>query len=183
MRSPLACLVLAALSLLSLPAASLGSHSVTSDGPRDFTLGAGWQSLPLGGREHFAFTAHIGPGGGARGWEVARGDLDGAGPLPPFMFKGPVTCLRVAGNRASFFYEFKDAEPSFFRGGGVQVYVEDNGRPRNGQPVDATAFDAPIPGPGPGLPPLEGPTVCPPPRVTGYDPLEAGNLIVHDATP
>ena len=183
MRRSLVCIAVAAGALVALPAASTASHSASASAPRDFTLGAGWQSLPLGGREHFAFTAHIGPGGRARGWEVARGDLDGGGPLPPFRFSGPVTCLRVVGNRASFFYEFRQAEPAFFQGGGIQVYAEDNGRPRNGRSVDGTAFDAPIPGPGPGLPPLEGPTICPPPRVTGYDVLEAGNLVVHDATP
>jgi hypothetical protein len=174
---------LAAIALLAVPAHAAGSHSATGSARNDFTLGAAWQSMPLGGKEHFAFTAFLGPAGRAGGWEVARGDLDGSGPLPPFMFSGPVTCLSVVGNRASFFYEFRRAEPPFFQGGGVQVYVEDNGRPRNGQPVDGTAFDAPIPGPGPGLPPLEGPTVCPPPRVTGYDVVEAGNLVVHDATP
>lgn len=183
MRRALVCTALVAGWLLALPTASQGSHSPAGSAPRDFTLGAGWQSLPLGGKEHFAFTAHIGPAGRARGWEVARGDLDGSGPLPPFRFRGPVTCLNVVGNRASFFYEYRRAEPPFFQGGGVQVYVEDNGRPRNGHAVDGSAFDAPLPGPGPGLPPLEGPTVCPPPRVTGYDLIEAGNLVVHDATP
>ena len=120
---------------------------------------------------------------GATGHETAKGDLDGAGPLPPFFFEGPVTCLTVVGNHASFFYEFKHAEPSVLEGGGIQVYVEDNGTPVTGQPVDGTSFDPPIPGPGPGMPPLEGPTVCPPPRITGYTPIESGNLIVHDATP
>lgn len=182
MKRSLATGLLALLSVLALSATSLASHSARRGGPRDFTVGAGWQSLPPGGSEYFRFFAHE-AGGGVRGYEVARGDLDGDGPLPPFMFRGPVTCLAVVGNRASFFYEFEYAEPSFFQGGGVQVYAEDNGRPRNGQPVDGSAFDAPIPGPGPGLPPLEGPTVCPPPRTTGYDPLESGDLIVHDAMP
>jgi hypothetical protein len=122
-------------------------------------------------------------GTGATGHETAKGDLDGPGPLPPFMLEGPVTCLSVIGNRASFFYEFKHAEPAVLEGGGIQVYVEDNGPPLNGHPVDGTSFDPPIPGPGPGMPPLEGPTVCPPPRPTGYDQIESGNLIVHDATP
>jgi hypothetical protein len=125
--------------------------------------------------------AHI--GAGATGHEVAKGDLDGDGPLPPFKFEGPVTCLTVDRSRASFFYEFKHAEPVVFEGGGIQVYVEDNGPPWNGQGIDATAFDPPIPGPGPGMPPLEGPTVCPPPRPGGYDRQESGNLVVHDATP
>jgi hypothetical protein len=218
MKRSLAHLVLGLLLLLALPAVSAATHSAKEGGPRDFTVGAGWQSLPLGGSEYFRFAAHVGgqrpawpepgwdePRGfddlldladtaasqseipqtreGVRGYEVARGDLDGDGPLPPFMFQGPVTCLAVVGNRASFFYEFKHAEPAFFEGGGVQVYAEDNGPPRNGQSVDGSAFDAPIPGPGAGLPPLEGPTVCPPPRITGYDQLESGNLIVHDAMP
>jgi hypothetical protein len=116
------------------------------------------------------------------GHEVAKGDLDGPlGPLEPFMFEGPVTCLTVVGNHASFFYEFKHAEPQHFEGGGIQVYVEDNGPPANGQSVDGFSFDPPIPGPGPGLPPIEGPTVCPPPPLAGYLQMASGNLIVRDA--
>jgi hypothetical protein len=211
MARSLAVLMLTVLSLGAAPASA--SHG--GGGPRDFTVGGGWNSNPSGGEAHIAFAAHLGgpgfsglvPSGeellgfrdfgdaaasvadvaqvgeAATGHEVAKGDLDGAGPLPPFMLNGPVTCLTVIGNRASFFYEFKHAEPSFLEGGGIQVYVEDNGRPGNGQVLDGTAFDSPIPGPGPGLPPLEGPTVCPPPRLTGYDQMESGNLIVHDATP
>jgi hypothetical protein len=117
------------------------------------------------------------------GHETALGDLDGAGPLPSFRQHGPITCLTVIGNRASFFYEFKDADPPELEGGGIQVYVEDNGPPVNGQTVDGITFDPPIPGPPAGLPPLEGPTVCPPPRLAGYVQGDSGNLIVHDAAP
>lgn len=120
-------------------------------------------------------------GDAATGHEVAKGDLDGPGPLEPFMFEGPVTCLTVVGNHASFFYEFKHAEPPQYEGGGIQVYVEDKGPPVNGQSVDGFSFDPPIPGPGAGLPPIEGPTVCPPPPLAGYLHMASGNLIVRDA--
>ena len=111
----------------------------------------------------------------------AKGDLDGPGPLPPFALEGPVTCLTVIGNHASIFYDFKHAEPSFLEGGGIQIFIEDNGPPVNGHAVDGMAFLPPIPGPPAGAPPFQGPSVCPPPPVTGYQPIDTGNFIVHDA--
>jgi hypothetical protein len=215
MRKSLAGFVLALVAGLALPATSGATHQPNGGGPRDFTVGGGWFSLPTGGSVHIAFAAHIGgpgfegllPSGddlllfqdfagaaedvgqmtqvgeGATGHETATGDLDGTGPLPPFRQQGPVTCLTVVGNRASFFYEFEHAEPSELEGGGIQVYVEDNGPPVNGQTVDGITFDPPIPGPPAGMPPLAGPTVCPPPRLAGYVQGDSGNIIVHDAAP
>jgi len=123
-------------------------------------------------------------GAGPTGQVRAKGDLDGdAGPLAPFALEGPVTCLAVQGNHASIFYEFKHAEPAFLEGGGIQIFIEDNGPPVNGHSVDGSAFEPPIPGPPPGAPPFEGPTVCPPPPTTGYMPADTGNFIVHDAVP
>jgi len=155
--------------------------------------GPGFSSLVPSGDQFLTFEDFAGAaenvsqvtqlGEGASGHETARGDLDGAGPLPPFRQHGPVTCLTVIGNRASFFYEFKHAEPPELEGGGIQVYVEDNGPPVDGQTVDGIVFDPPIPGPPSGMPPLEGPTVCPPPRLAGYIQGDSGNLIVHDAAP
>ena len=122
----------------------------------------------------------LGPTGQVR----AKGDLDGdAGPLSPFAFEGPVTCLTVIGNHASIFYEFEHAEPAEFEGGGIQIFIEDNGNPVNGRSVDGSSFLAPIPGPPPGGPPFHGPGVCPPPPAGGYMQADTGNFIVHDATP
>jgi hypothetical protein len=85
----------------------------------------------------------------------------------------------VVGNHASIFDEFKHAEPSFLEGGGIQIFIEDNGNPVNGQSVDGSSFLPPVPG----SPGFEGPRVCPIPPTTSYMPADTGNFIVHDATP
>ena len=64
-----------------------------------------------------------------------------------FQVAGPVTCLRVDGNKAAIKYRFTQATGSAapFLGGGVEVFVEDNGRPSAGQAVDANADQPPEP--------------------------------------
>jgi hypothetical protein len=64
-----------------------------------------------------------------------------------FQVEGPVTCMVVVGNRASIKYRFRrssgpGAPP---QDGGVQVYIEDNGKPQNGVPVDRVATEPPQP--------------------------------------
>jgi hypothetical protein len=64
-----------------------------------------------------------------------------------FDVAGPVTCLRVDGNKAAIKYRFSQASGSAapFLGGGVEVFVEDNGQPQGGQAVDANANRPPQP--------------------------------------
>jgi hypothetical protein len=61
-------------------------------------------------------------------------------PMPAFELEGPVTCLKVEGNKAAIKYRFVKAtgaaEP--FKGGGIEVFIEDN----SPQP-DANAAGAP----------------------------------------
>jgi hypothetical protein len=68
-------------------------------------------------------------------------------PSGEFKVSGEVTCLRVEGNMASIKYRFDRASGSAapFEGGGVEVFVRDNGQPRGGQPVDENAFNPPQP--------------------------------------
>ena len=82
-----------------------------------------------------------------------------------FEVAGPVTCVRVEGDQAAIKYRFSQASGSAatFKGGGVEIFIEDNGNPVNGRSVDGSSFLAPIPGPPPGGPPFHGPGVCPPP--------------------
>jgi hypothetical protein len=48
--------------------------------------------------------------------------------MTAFELEGPVTCLKVEGNKAAIKYRFAKAtgvaEP--FKGGGIEVFVEDN---------------------------------------------------------
>ena len=125
--------------------------SLADGGPaRDKAVGAGENEFALGvlGTAGFTLSAHSGPAGeDPSGYITAKGDPDGPGPAAPFTAQGPVTCLRVVGNRASVRWRFERATGSAapFEGGGVQSFVEDNGPPRFGQPVDRAAIDPPVP--------------------------------------
>ena len=60
----------------------------------------------------------------------AEGHARGSGVyVDYFEVDGPITCMRVEGNRASIKYRFKRASGPGAppQGGGVQVYIEDNG--------------------------------------------------------
>lgn len=105
----------------------------------------------------------------------ARGTT--GGPMGEFAVSGPVTCLRVQGNQAAIKYRFTSATGSAaqFQGGGVEVFVEDNGPPRNGQPVDRNAFQPPQP---------KGAfdataTQCDPPSTGNYDTVTSGDYVVR----
>jgi hypothetical protein len=55
--------------------------------------------------------------------------------------------MLVVGNRASIKYRFRHASGPGAppQNGGVQVYIEDNGRRQNGVPVDRVATEPPQP--------------------------------------
>ena len=115
------------------------------------SAGAAGQSSVVGtGSGHFMetggpFTLSVkarGEGPSAQGHVSGSGDYVGE-----FAVDGPVTCMLVVGNRASIKYRFSHstgpgAPP---QNGGVQVYIEDNGKPVNGQPVDRVATEPPQP--------------------------------------
>jgi hypothetical protein len=159
---------------LALPAAAVASHGGNAGGPRDFTTGSAGNETPF--PSHIEFAAYDDP---VTGHFRARGDLDGDGPMEPFAFEGEITCVRVEGNRASLKYRFKHAEGSgaIFERGGVEVFIEDNGEPSDGESVDRSTFRFP-----------ESAatfnataTFCEDPDLALYDPIESGNLTVHDA--
>jgi len=111
-----------------------------------------------------------------------RGNVEADGttgaPMGQFHVGGPVTCLRVDGNKAAIKYRFDRATGSAapFKGGGVEVFVEDNGPPRNGQPVDANAFNPPQPA---GVFQLNE-SQCDDPNTANYSPVISGNYTVRD---
>jgi len=181
MRLPLvSALAAGAVLLPTVPAiASHGGERAVGP-PHDFAVGAAKNTFPgTEGPVQVALSARD-RGGDPRGYVRSRGDSDGDLPADDgFTLQGEVTCVRVEGDRASIKYRFERATGSLeqFEGGGIQIFVEDNGEPGRGVP-DANAFDPPQP---------EGvfqtnERVCDDPstRFT-YDPIESGNLTVHDA--
>jgi hypothetical protein len=99
-------------------------------------------------------------------------------PSGDFEVGGPVTCLRVVGNRAAIKYRFSRASGSAapFKGGGVEVFVEDNGAPGDGPPVDANAFQPPEPADVFG----QDAAQCDDPNTASYDTVTSGDYTVQD---
>lgn len=174
MRRSTGALAVGALALLTAAAGvASGSHG-NGGGPRDFAVGAAKNTFATGTPNHLMVSAH-GAEAAATGHVRAKGDLAGE-----FTLEGEVTCLRVEGNRAAIKYRFKHATGSAepLEGGGVQVFIEDNGEPRDGQPVDRNTFDPPQPA---GLFDLNA-TLCSDPTLRpDYDPVDSGDYTVHDA--
>ena len=165
------------------PAVAHATHSPSGQSQRDFAVGGGQNQFAVViGDTRFGFAATSDPLGlRPSGHAAAHGDPDGAGPIEPFTAEGEVTCLRVVGNRAAFKWRFKQAAGSAtaFEGGGVQAFVEDNGEPREGEPVDRAALDPPQPSAAFDLNAQD----CDDPNLRNYDRLEQGNVSVHDASP
>jgi hypothetical protein len=171
---------------LLAPGGSVASHNGGAAGERDFAVGSGSSEFSLGliGEASFAISATSDPtAADPAGYVTSRGDPDGAGPMEPFTAQGEVTCLRVEGNRASVKWRLERATGSAaaFEGGGVQSFLEDNGSPRFGEPVDRAATD--LPQPAPAFEPVADQCEDPDDREAAYDRLERGNVTVHDATP
>jgi hypothetical protein len=111
----------------------------------------------------------------------AQGHVQGSGDyVGEFQVEGPVTCTLVVGNRASIKYRFRRSEGPGAppQNGGVQVYIEDNGRPQNGVPVDRVATEPPQP------PELfdAAAGVCTDPTLNpAWNRIESGDYTVRDA--
>ena len=155
----------AALLVAATPGAN-ATHSGPGGPPKDFAVGGGITAIGT----HMGFSAHSGPGGEDPSGHATLKNRD-----PAFSNiaerKGHVVCLNVAGNRAVFGIEIDNPDPGElpFR----TFLVQDNGRPRNGQPVDT------IRGGGP-----EGtvtrPTCETVPQMIDPAILRHGNITVHD---
>lgn len=174
MRRSAVVFVAAVLALTMAAAGIAGASHGSGAGPRDFAVGAAKNTFATGTPNHLMVSAH-GAAAAVTGHVRAKGDLAGE-----FKLEGEVTCLRVEGNRAALKYRFKHATGSAapFEGGGVQVFIEDNGNPRNGQAVDRNAFDPPQPA---GVFDLTAAQCGDPTLRADYDPVDSGNYTVHDA--
>jgi hypothetical protein len=166
------------VSLLALDGVAGASHG-PGDGPRIFGVGSGANQFLLGtvGHARLSVAAHLDQLGRPNGHVRAQGEPDDAGPFESFYLEGEVTCINVVANRAAIKYRFKHAEGSgeFLEGGGVQIFLEDHGDPRNGIAVDKTAFDPPQMA---GVFDLAA-TTCDDPTRRAYDQIESGNFVVQ----
>jgi hypothetical protein len=140
-----ACAAAATSVVVGFGPAQASSHG--SKGDRATGAATNQYPTPAGpGQSKLGVFARSGPGGlDPRGIVRAQGTT--GTPMGEFKVSGAVTCLRVDGNRAAIKYRFDKATGSAapFQGGGVEVFVEDNGHARKGQPVDRNAFEPPQP--------------------------------------
>jgi hypothetical protein len=170
----------ATLAMTAAVAGGAVASSAAGDGTGDLAIGSAVNQFPTPAGPGFArlsVRARSGPAG-----EDPRGHVKGVGtsgtPMGTFEVSGPVTCLRVEGNRAAIKYRFDQASGSAapFKGGGVEVFVDDNGKPRQGQPVDASAAGAPQPAGAFGA----AATQCDDPNLAPYDTVQSGDYAVKD---
>lgn len=183
----------ALLSSLLVPGLASASHGSGPGGPRDFAVGGGTTGDPSDptGVQHVDFAASGGPttfdpfagigGDPVTGHFRAGGEFDQAG-VTEFQQEGPVTCLVVEGNRARLVYPNKQAAPQANEALEVLIFLEDNGRPENGQPSDRIGF-ALLPDETPDDDPAseqDSECVVPPVTPTLFT-LQKGNFTIHDA--
>lgn len=133
---------------------------------------------PLGpGSARLSVSASGGPSG-SRGFVEATG-TSGL-PMSEFSVAGPVTCLLVTGNEAAIKYRFTSATgaaaTAMLKGGGVEVFIQDNGKPRQGQPVDQNAFGAPMPK---AAFDASNPSHCDPPSTGAYSRVRSGDYTIR----
>jgi hypothetical protein len=143
-----------------------------ANGQQQFAVGAGNQ----GG--HFSFSAHSGPNGeDPHGYVVDQG-ANGIrfpvnGVLVPYTAEGHVTCLTVRGNAANIGFEVERSNVPEAIGTGLILYVQDNGAPQNGQPVDHFNNDSWMI-----TPPLPGQCQA---RYIAETPITQGNITIKAA--
>jgi hypothetical protein len=143
----------------------------------------------FGGPNRLKLWAHRTSETAVSGYAFGSGDLFPGVPIGDFEVEGHVTCLRVepqpdgTGTTASIKYRFERSSGSTAppQGGGVEVFIEDNGKPVGAQPVDGN-------GTGPPLTPeafeASDPQACDDPNVAGqpYNPVDSGDYELRNAT-
>jgi len=162
---------------------SLAPSALANDrmaAPGDDAIGSAVNAFPVSlagpGTARLSVWARSDPAGAHPNGTV-RATGNGGAPATGFTVSGPVTCLRVVGNRASIKYTFTraDGAAAALKGGGVEVFVEDNGDSR--RRPDANAFGAPMPA---GAFQASQPTSCDDPNTGDYTPVRSGGYTVHN---
>jgi hypothetical protein len=172
-------------------ALGLSSAASAAGGPHDFAVGSAKNRAAEFSQSPFQLevSAHRLSDTEVTGHVRGSGDLTGDLPSGEFTVEGHVTCLRVEpkpapealvtgpGTRAAIKYVVDNSNGSFAppQGWVIEVFVEDNGHPRNGQPVDGNATLLPVP------PDVSDPRTCDDPNVAGqpYNPVDQGDYVVH----
>lgn len=171
---------------------AVAAQAAGAAGPHDFAVGsaknrlAEFTQFPV----QLEVSAHRLSAVEVTGHVRGSGDLNGDLPGGDFKVVGHVTCLRVEpkplpeallkpGNRASIKYVVDNSSGSLAPPVGwvTEVFVEDNGNPRNGHPVDANSTLFPAP------PQLSDARTCDDPNVAGqpYNPVDQGDYRVFDS--
>ncbi len=165
--------------------ASTGSAGASGKhGGGEFAFGSATNRFAEVGGPNSLAVAGVVDDGRVRGYASGSGEL---APGASFQVEGEITCLRVepklegGGLRASIKYRFRRSSGSAAppQGGGVEVFIEDNGRPVGGRPVDGN-------GTGPPMDPVTfeatGPASCDDPNVAGqpYNPVDSGDYTLGD---
>ena len=185
--------VIAGVACAALLGAANAQAQQAGDAPEDFAVGTAknrigeFSQSPVQlevaahKRSETDVTGHV------RGYGDLNGDLAGGN----FNVVGHVTCLRVApkppaealatgpGTRAAIKYVVDNSSGPLAPPVGwvTEVFVEDDGPPKGGQPVDANATLLPEP------PELSDARACDDPNVAGqpYNPVDQGDYVVHDS--
>jgi hypothetical protein len=196
MTRAVAAFAIAAFTVAFVPGVASASHAGGAGGPQDFAVGGGTTGTPSDptATQHVDFAASGGPttfdpfsgfgGDPVTGHFRAGGAFDQLG-ITEFQQEGPVTCLVVDDNRARLVYPNKQATPEVpLESLEVLIFLEDNGPPVNGQPVDEIGFlllpdDDETPTEDP---PSEQDAECVAPQVTPtLFPLQKGDFTIHEA--
>src|SRR4051794_16833249 len=140
----LACVALAGPATVGAGGAARPVELARGSAENKFAEAGGPNSLAVSAFRHTAVKV----GGHAHG----TGDLLPGLPGGDFEVAGRITCLRVelqpdgTGTRASIKYRFNRSAGSTAPpvNGGVEVFIEDNGPPVNGEPVDGNGTGPPL---------------------------------------
>jgi hypothetical protein len=136
MRRKLTMLALLGAALTGVTASALavpsndGNNKDSVHGAAQILTAPGDGSVP---NNRLNLTAQSGPSG-----ESPRGKVSFKALADKPAFRGPVVCLHVEGNRATILFALektKEGPPRFEDGGGI-VFIQDNGNPVGGAPVD-----------------------------------------------
>jgi hypothetical protein len=164
---------------LALAAAVAGvvASSAAAETPGDLVAGSAVNGFPNpvtgpGSTRLTVEAARSGPAG-----ENPSGFVNDVGflgsPTPAFELEGPVTCLRVEGNKAAIKYRFAKATgiAAGLQGGGIEVFIENNSPEPDanaaGEPQTEAAFNAHA-------------TQCDDPSGAPFSPVREGGYTVAD---